>query len=321
MAVVVGIGRSVAFSSAAELSFLIEGLGQRVDVIQLEVGRLNGVFQSEVIGGAVLLSITTNRRLLLYGERQPGVISVSLEVNGQLDHHAAHGQRIDDPFTVTGMKPDLSEIYCQLSAGSGNLFALVRHAQFDAFARSCGHPRVADCLYEANQQRLTPMAFAGLRQAMLNRLERPDCFAGPHATEQLFTILLEALMCEQEGSFVPFKQTSRAHVVKDFVRWSLSDELAPVGLEEVSQRVFSSRRTLIQGCQESFAIGPMELLRYIRLHRVNAALADPSIRQKLGLERVQEVARHYGFLSRGHFARAYQDLFECSPAATLMASS
>lgn len=317
---VVGIGRSVAFSSAAELAFLIEGLGQQLDVIQLEVGRLNGSFQAEAVGGAVLLSIATNRRLLLYGQRQPGVISVSLEVNGLLDHHAAHGQRMDDPFTVAGIKPDLPEIYCQLTAGSDNLFALVRHGPFDAFARACGHPRVADCLYEANQKRLSPTAFAGLRQAMLNRLERPDCFAGAQAAEQLFAVLLEALICEQEGSFVPFKQTSRAHVVKDLVRWSLSDELAPVGLDEVSQRVYSSRRTLIQGCQESFAIGPMELLRYIRLHRVHEALADPSIRQQLGLERVQEIARHYGFLSRGHFARAYQELYECSPAATLMAS-
>lgn len=317
---VVGIGRSVAFSSAAELAFLIEGLGQQLDVIQLEVGRLNGSFQAEAVGGAVLLSIATNRRLLLYGQRQPGVISVSLEVNGLLDHHAAHGQRMDDPFTVAGIKPDLPEIYCQLTAGSDNLFALVRHGPFDAFARACGHPRVADCLYEANQKRLSPTAFAGLRQAMLNRLERPDCFAGAQAAEQLFAVLLEALICEQEGSFVPFRQTSRAHVVKDLVRWSLSDELAPVGLDEVSQRVYSSRRTLIQGCQESFAIGPMELLRYIRLHRVHEALADPSIRQQLGLERVQEIARHYGFLSRGHFARAYQELYECSPAATLMAS-
>ena len=317
---VVGIGRSVAFSSAAELAFLIEGLGQQLDVIQLEVGRLNGSFQAEAVGGAVLLSIATNRRLLLYGQRQPGMISVSLEVNGLLDHHAAHGQRIDDPFTVAGIKPDLPEIYCQLTAGSDNLFALVRHGPFDAFARACGHPRVADCLYEANQKRLSPTAFAGLRQAMLNRLERPDCFAGAQAAEQLFAVLLEALICEQEGSFVPFRQTSRAHVVKDLVRWSLSDELAPVGLDEVSQRVYSSRRTLIQGCQESFAIGPMELLRYIRLHRVHEALADPSIRQQLGLERVQEIARHYGFLSRGHFARAYQELYECSPAATLMAS-
>ena len=317
---VVGIGRSVAFSSAAELAFLIEGLGQQLDVIQLEVGRLNGSFQAEAVGGAVLLSIATNRRLLLYGQRQPGVISVSLEVNGLLDHHAAHGQRMDDPFTVAGIKPDLPEIYCQLTAGSDNLFALVRHGPFDAFARACGHPRVADCLYEANQKRLSPTAFAGLRQAMLNRLERPDCFAGAQAAEQLFAVLLEALICEQEGSFVPFRQTSRAHVVKDLVRWSLSDELAPVGLDEVSQRVYSSRRTLIQGCQESFAIGPMELLRYIWLHRVHEALADPSIRQQLGLERVQEIARHYGFLSRGHFARAYQELYECSPAATLMAS-
>ena len=318
---VVGISRSAAFSSAAELAFLIEGLGPELDVIQLEVGRLNGSFQAEAVGGAVLLSITTNRRLLLYGQRQTGVISVSLEVNGLLDHHAAHGQRMDDPFTVAGMKPDLPDIYCQLTAGSANLFALVRHEPFDAFARACGHPRVADCLYEANQKRLSPTAFAGLRQAMLNRLERPDCFAGAQAAEQLFAVLLEALISEQEGSFVPFKQNSRAHVVKDLVRWSLSDELAPVGLDEISQRVYSSRRSLIQGCQESFAIGPMELLRYIRLHRVHAALADPSIRQQLGLERVQEIARHYGFLSRGHFARAYQELYECSPAATLMASS
>jgi len=311
---------AVPFSSAAELAFLIGGLGPSLDVIQLEVGKLTGTFLSQQVGGALLISIKTSRRLLIFGARQTGVISVSFETQGLLTDHAAHGQAMDDPFTIAGIKPDLRDIYCQLTAGSANLFALFSHADFDRFLRGCGQHRVADCLYLSNQKRLTASAFAALREALVARLERPGLFTAPDADQNFFAVVLEALLCGQEHDFIPFKLTSRGEVVKNLLRWSFSDEFAPVGLDKVSQCVFTSRRTLIQACQDSFGLGPMELLRYIRLHRVHSALADPRIRMRLGLEKVNEIARHYGFLSRGHFARAYQEIYGCSPAATLVGS-
>jgi len=60
----------------------------------------------------------------------------------------------------------------------------------------------------------------------------------------------------------------------------------------------------------------------LALHQApsSAALADPSIRMRLRLEKVNQIARHFVFLSRGHFARAYQEIYGYAPAATLAAS-
>ena len=93
-------------------------------------------------------------------------------------------------------------------------------------------------------------------------------FAASDADQRFFIVVLEALLCGQEDDFISFKLTSRGEVFRNLLRWSFGHEFVPVGLDQVAQCVYASRRPLIQACQDSFCLRPMELLRYIRLHRV-----------------------------------------------------
>jgi len=46
-------------------------------------------------------------------------------------------------------------------------------------------------------------------------------------------------------------------------------------------------------------------------------LRSEELRQAAGLHTVKEVAQHFGFHSRGHFAKDYQHLYAESPSSTL----
>ena len=61
----------------------------------------------------------------------------------------------------------------------------------------------------------------------------------------------------------------------------------------------------------------MELLRLIRLEEVNHFLRSKELRKELELNKVGEIASHFGFTSRGHFSASYQNYFGESASQTL----
>ena len=129
--------------------------------------------------------------------------------------------------------------------------------------------------------------------------------------------MLEALSSRNNQSFKPFKLAPRQQLVRELISWGFDNSTTPLKLDDVSNILFSSRRTLIQGCKENFKMGPMELLRLIRLEEVNHFLRSKELRKELGLNKVGEIASHFGFTSRGHFSASYQNHFSESPRQTL----
>ena len=51
--------------------------------------------------------------------------------------------------------------------------------------------------------------------------------------------------------------------------------------------------------------------------RATDALSSPEVQQTIGGNTVHEIACHYGFQSRNHFARDFRNQFGESPSATL----
>ena len=54
---------------------------------------------------------------------------------------------------------------------------------------------------------------------------------------------------------------------------------------------------------QNFGTGPMALLKQIRLSQVQHALSSQEVQHSIGGNTVHELAFHYGFQSRNHFAR------------------
>ena len=136
-------------------------------------------------------------------------------------------------------------------------------------------------------------------------------------TGHVFTMMLEAFKSTNENNFKSFEIAPRQRLVFDLINWGFENSSNPIRLDEISNILFSSRRTLIQGCKENFNMGPMELLRLIRLEQVNFHLRCSELRAALDLKKVGDTANHFGFSSRGHFSAAYQNHFGETPRQTL----
>ena len=119
---------------------------------------------------------------------------------------------------------------------------------------------------------------------------------------------------------IPLKETQRHMLCKDLVIWGYANVDAPLSLEIAIEQLHTTRASLSQGCKETMGIGPMEILRYIRLEHVYKALTSSEIRRQLDLQNVEKIREHYSFMSRGNFAGTYKTYFEESPKKTLMKS-
>ena len=87
----------------------------------------------------------------------------------------------------------------------------------------------------------------------------------------------------------------------------------PLTIKDLCHGIHCSRRCLFYAFEEVFGVTPMVYLKARRLQAVQSALqhADPD---QVG---VMEVARRFGFWSKGHFARDYQHCFGEYPRDTL----
>ena len=112
----------------------------------------------------------------------------------------------------------------------------------------------------------------------------------------------------------------RHELCKDLVARGYANADKVQSLQDVIRQLHTSRAFLAQGCKEALGIGPMEVLRFIRLEHIHLALRDSSIRKKLNLTSVEDIREHYGFISRGNFASTYKTFFGESPNHTLTQS-
>ena len=137
------------------------------------------------------------------------------------------------------------------------------------------------------------------------------------AGHRLYTLFLQCLATTAQRPASFLYHLPRQKLVHELISWGFINGREELNLDEVSQTLYASRRTLIQGTKEALDLGPMELLKRIRLQQVNGMLHSEELRHAAGLHTVTEVAQHFGFRSRGHFAKAYHQLFAESPSTTL----
>ena len=309
---------STSFNSASELAAAMLRLGKEFDILQLSSGPLQGHFSVVHLKELSLFSIQTNQLLLFNGDRGKDCTSFSLEVSGNHRDHRIHSDAIS-PYSLHGFKPDLSESHFQLTAGSTNIFTVTSSKKFNTFVERCGHDSLLETLHNSNSLQLCPDNYAAISKNFSWHLNNPSSSMEfrSHHTEQLYILLLNALTKTEQNNFKTFEIAPRQQIIQELVRWGFRNSSTPIKLDDISSILYSSRRTLIQGCKENFQIGPMELLRSIRLEQVNWALRSNEIRKSLDLNKVGEIANHFGFTSRGHFSAAYQNHFGETPRQTL----
>jgi len=299
------------FDSAAGLRSLLAAIGYGMSITQLSQGELRGQFQ---LGGSRLvpvLSITTNQVLLFEGDRKAGWLPFSINSQGEMP--LVRGRAVPRN-SLHGFCSDLQDAFFQVQPGSHLQIALVSRERIEQLALAADEHRVLELISRTNSACLPPERLA--RFARLLQPQRRDPLQG-----QLIEAEVLDLLSQRELKHISSGELNhRSELMRQLICWGQKHPTRVISLEDLTATVFASRSSIVHSCRSMFGIGPMALLKRIRLGQVQAALLDPGQRHAIGCRTVQEVAAHYGFQSRNHFARDYRDLYGEAPSATLQRS-
>jgi transcriptional regulator GlxA family with amidase domain len=148
----------------------------------------------------------------------------------------------------------------------------------------------------------------GLRQ---DALLHPSSHAARLLRDAVVTALLEGLPHNYSDWF------GRRHF--ESVPWQVRQALDHIAahidgtltVQQVADAVGTSVRSLQQGFQRYRQTSPQGHLKATRLARVRAELLDQNSRCS-----IEEIARRWGFVNRGHFALDYRQAFGELPSET-----
>lgn len=155
---------------------------------------------------------------------------------------------------------------------------------------------------------LLATAAAGLRHDALLR-------SSPHAARLLRDTIVTALLEGLPHNYSDWFGRGQFEPVPWQIRQALDHIAAHIDgsltVQQVADAVGTSVRSLQQGFQRYRQTSPQAHLKAVRLARVRAELLDKNARSS-----IEEVARRWGFINRGHFALDYREAFGELPSET-----
>ena len=297
-----------------------KNLGCDYNVVQVSSGPLHGRLRVDYQDGMLLVSMQADQALLVAGTRHPRWLPFTIEHTDNYADHRHFGESLA-PNTLAGFNTKMTESLMRTSPGGNRIgVVLLDRRRVDTWVKLMGTSEISDRMEHNNTAILSPAAHRKLRQLMVlpswQDVDVPHLFQA----DLLEVQLLESLSQESSTRLQPVLRTHHSDLVKELVRFAFRSSTEPISLAMVCQALFTTKTTLTLSCREMFGYGPSALMRRIRLQQVHVVLCNPDLQQRLRCQTVQQVAEHFGFASRNHFASAYRDLFGEAPRTTLLAS-
>ncbi len=143
-------------------------------------------------------------------------------------------------------------------------------------------------------------------------------------TPDTYAVWLERALIETMGELAGSDSgrtdtMARQHhqmIIRRFMDVLESQPAGPFYMQEISDAIGVSSRTLRMACQTQLGVSPTQYLLLRRMGLARRALrnAEP------GVTRVTDVATQFGFLELGRFAVKYRQIFGETPSSTLRAA-
>ncbi|MCP4798539.1 MAG: helix-turn-helix transcriptional regulator [bacterium] len=308
-----------SFSGSLELANHLTQSGINSTVIQLSTGRMEGELRSKSFNGWQLLSISSNCSLAICVRKRNGENIFKTETAEATYQIKPNKDETRSEALFSFCSSQLDILFNTLPF-SNLLLLIIPTKSIEARAKKVNHPSSSPLLNDDSIVILDGYRHGEIIRTIEGYLSTKATTEDTENKEIIPEVLFNNMRTCDITPITKLKQSSRKAIVQDLIRLGMKDTRGKLNLDQVSRLLFSSRRTVIKGCKEVLGIGPMELLRRIRLEKVRYVLQNQSERKLLGLKGVSSVAEHYGFSSRGHFARSYQQLFQEAPSFTLSQS-
>lgn len=307
--------RTMTFRTTWEFESCFAAVGYDVKAVQITPGELRGSFELYGSRALPILSIRTNQALVVEGDRNSENSIIGLEQTNNIELHRVRGEHLN-PSTIHGFSARIKDSYFQMSPGAHTTMAIFKTQRLHDLAVIHGEEKLVDCLDRHNSLQLQPKHFKQLKTLL-----QPNYHTNGAFQETLIeSALLECFHPNVVMSSSTGEPTHQAQLMRDMLIWGLKNPNNAIKLDDLSATIFASRSSLVQNCRTTFGLGPMTLMKNIRLGQVQLALSHPEIRHRMGHHTVRSISSHYGFQSRNHFARDYRLFFGESPSATLQRS-
>ena len=307
--------QSRTFRTTWELERCFAAIGIQVKAVQITPGELRGTFDIYGSSSLPIFSLHTNQGLVVEGDRNPQMTIVGLEQTDNVALHRVRGETLN-PSSIYGFSSRIKDSYFQLSPGAHTTMAIFKKQRLQDLALIHGESKLVDCLDHQNSLHLQPEHFQQLKTLL-----RANCRTDGELQEILIeSALMECLHPEIYLGSSNGDSTHQAQLMRDMLLWGLENPTNAIKLDDLSTIIFASRSSLVQNCRSTFGMGPMSLMKNIRLGQVQLALNHLEIRNSIGCITVSSISAHYGFQSRNHFARDYRLFFGETPSQTLQRS-
>ncbi|KRD96229.1 hypothetical protein ASE63_11025 [Bosea sp. Root381] len=158
-------------------------------------------------------------------------------------------------------------------------------------------------------------ALVGILAAIEAGLSNAQLASAPHAARMLQDALIMLILERFPHRYSAWFERQAAAPAPWQIRRALElidgHKAGPLTVQEVADTVGIGLRSLQEGFRRHKKTSPHDYIKQARLAHIRAELLDP-----LSSRSIEEVARHWGFVNRGHFAVDYRLAFGELPSQT-----
>ena len=312
----------LVFKSTVDLELILNRQFSNAAVLPLENGALNGTVGVVRLPNISLNIVNVNRPIAIYADRssEKNFFSVDLSHASTLPSSGlkAQGVSIHTP-ALFGFNSNLKDLDLRLGAGSKMATIVFKREFFESNLVRLGLESLLEFLDKFNV--FSSLAIQTCFLEMMSHIWLNDelCADSSELLEgHIISMLLESLSDgdNRRVAIVPDRQERHEAALKVL---SLTRQSPDQGLEiqDLSKILHQSRTSLFNGCKEQFSMSPIQVIRSVRMHQVRHALLDVEFCEQHNLTGVIDVAQHFGFIGRSHFARFYKKEFCETPRQTL----
>ena len=304
------------FKSVLELTSFWRSLGFDLHCVQMTPGELEGSILVERAADLTLVSMKSNQSLLVQGQRNPNYLAFCLKNTSRTDMHRVWGDPIP-PNSLHGFCRGLTEAFFQTTPGSHLSIGLIPLERFKSLEKLDASGSFMEAFETSNTAVLPEKEFQRIRALLQIRPLQPEQAPNDLRIDLLEAQLLDSFSDEHGVDLGLAPSPHRHALIRDLIHFAFENSTSALTLNQVCRSIFSSSTTITVSCRDVFGVGPMNLLKWIRLQQVQYVLQSPRRMEDMGCNGIQKVASHYGFRSRNHFASDYRKAFGESPLDTM----
>ncbi len=312
---------SFCINSTVDFASILNRQFRDACVLPLEIGPIHGLVQVLPLPNLRISLIQCNKEIAIYANRSPDRLTFTVDLCSEVSASKiiAQGVSISRP-AIFGFNSCLKDLDLHMNANSClcSVVIPVDHLKSVLHLYKCSGLTDFFNDYNIFSSELVSAKLSPILKALFSSDPLVDSFTEQQIEDNVVSILLECFEDNHSRKLgTVLNRKDRHAAAMKIVSMTNYSPRKPFEIQDISLLLHQSRTSLFSGCKEKFGMSPIEVVRSVRLHQVRHALLNTEFCIENNLDGVVDIATHFGFVGRSHFARCYKQHFLETPRQTL----